>query len=188
MPDSGTRNLFCAGPLRCWVLLLLAVFGAGFPCLVDASQEFREGMDAARAGRLDVAIEKWTRAIERNPQSYPARANRGTAYMLSGHVLRAVQDWHEAKKLAPVFAYSVYGGLFIPEVSRNAAMLNYAMPIELEPDYFPSVCMAGSMYLDFGETQKALELFNKSIDLTRNPLLKSYLEYWVESLQTKPGE
>jgi tetratricopeptide (TPR) repeat protein len=185
---SSHRNSFHRRTVKCGLMLLALVLGVWLPCLVNASQEFREGLDAAKAGRLEVAIEKWSKALERNPQSYPARANRGAAYMLTGHVSKAVDDWHEARKLAPLFAYSVYGGLFIPEVSRNAGMLNYAMSIELEPDYFPSVCMTGSMYLDFGQTQKASELFRKSIDLTRNPLLKTYLEYWAESLEPKPEE
>jgi tetratricopeptide (TPR) repeat protein len=166
----------------CMVLMFCVTISHG-----QMSREFREGLDAANAGKLDAAIERWTRAIERNPASYAAYANRGSAYLQSGHVFNAVMDWHNARKLSPLFAYGLYGGLFIPEVSRNPAMLNYAMAMELDPDHVASVCMTGSLYLDLGHLEKASALYRKSIDLTRNPLLKSHLEYWVDTLSVQPG-
>ncbi len=65
-----------------------------------------------------------------------------------------------------------HGGEFIGEASGDPAMLNYAMSTKLEPDHAPSVVMTGIMYLDVGRTDKALELYRNSIDLTKTRFLR----------------
>jgi hypothetical protein len=97
-------------------------------------------------------------------------------------VFEGVTDWHRAREFAPVFAYGVYTGDFILEASDNP-MLSFAAPLELEPEYVASVFMTAVTYLDVGRADKAAELYRKSIDLTTNPLLKSYLDHWAASLE-----
>ncbi len=62
-------------------------------------------------------------------------------------------------------------------------MLNFALPLELDPDHIGSVLMMGSAYLDFGRDRVAVRLFKKSIGLTRNPMLKNHLQHWIKSIQ-----
>jgi tetratricopeptide (TPR) repeat protein len=150
-----------------------------------ASELFQEALYHANQGRLDSAIELWTRFLQHHPTSYAAYANRGTAYLWTGHVYKGIADWHKARDLQPLFAYAFYNARFIPEVERNSTMLNYAIPLELEPDHYPSVHMTGSLLLDVGRTDQAAALFRKSLDLTKNPLLKSNLEHWATSLESK---
>jgi hypothetical protein len=106
--------------------------------------------------------------------------------MGSGHVFQAVMDWYKARELAPAFAYGYFGDRFILEAKPPTPVLNYALSVELDPDYFPSVHMMGAMYLDVGQTKKAADLFGKSIDLTKNPLLKNHLEHWIRVIES-PG-
>jgi tetratricopeptide (TPR) repeat protein len=148
----------------------------------ESLSRMEQGIFEARSGRLDAAIDLWTRAIRRNSKSYAAHVNRGTAYMRSGHVLKAVIDWHRAKELSPVFAYSLYCADYIFEASENPSMLNFAVTVELEPDHVASVSMLGSTLLDLGQNARAAELFRKSVDLTTNELLKARLEYWADSI------
>ncbi len=167
--------------IACSSLVLLPVIGA-------ASGEFERGLAAARSGRLDQAVRLWSKTIKRNPKSYSAYINRGSAYIHSGYIFRGIQDWHKARELSPAFAYAVYGGLFIEEAPGDPAMLNYAMSTELDPDYVPSVIMTGITYLDVGRTDKTVELYRNSIELTKNPLLKSFLDYWITSIESPTGE
>jgi hypothetical protein len=44
--------------------------------------------------------------------------------------------------------------------------------------------MMGVAYLDLGRDSIALELYRKSIDLTRNPMLKNHLHHWVKSIRS----
>jgi tetratricopeptide (TPR) repeat protein len=153
-----------------------------------ASEDVEQGLIAARSGQFDRAVRSWSKAIRKNPKSYAAYINRGSAYIRSGHVFRGILDWHKAREFSPAFAYASYGGPFIAEASGEPAMLNYAMSTELDPDFVPSVMMTGITYLDVGRTDKALELYRKSIDLTKNPLFKSFLDYWIASIESPSGD
>lgn len=144
--------------------------------------EVDRGLLALRKGRVNAAIEMWTQAIKKNPKSYAAHVNRGSAYLRTGYVLRGIRDWHEAENFAPAFAYAVYDGDFISEVNHNGEMLNFAAPLEIDPDHIASVLMMGAAYLEFGLTEEAAELYKKSLDLTSNPLLKSQLDHWLGTL------
>jgi tetratricopeptide (TPR) repeat protein len=170
------------------VLLITCLTLVFLPTGSSASQEFERGLTAARSGRLDRAVRLWTREIKKNPKSYAAYVNRGSAYIQSGYVLRGIRDWHKARELSPVFAYAVYESQFIGEASDDPAMLNYVMSTELDPDHMPSVIMTGITYLDVGRTDKAVELYRNSVDLTKNPLLKSFLDYWIASIESSSGE
>lgn len=171
------------------VFLIIAGSSLVFlPAVSTASEDVEQGLIAARSGQLDRAVRLWSKAIRKNPKSYAAYINRGSAYIRSGHVLRGILDWHKAREYSPAFAYASYAGSFIGEASGDPAMLNYAMSTELDPDHVPSVIMTGIAYLDIGRSDKALELYRNSIDLTKNPLLKSFLDYWITSIESTSGE
>lgn len=142
-----------------------------------------KGIQAMRRGRLDTAVAWWTQAIDRNPKSYSAYVNRGSAYMGSGYVRKAISDWHKAKALSPLFAYGVFSGDFVRQASGDTSMLNFAAALELDPDHVPSVCMMGLTYLDLGLPEMAAALYRQSIELTKNPLLKSHFDHWADTLE-----
>ncbi|MDQ7785402.1 MAG: tetratricopeptide repeat protein [Desulfomonilaceae bacterium] len=148
-----------------------------------ASNDIERGLQAVRSGDVERAIQAWTTALRRNPKSYAAYVNRGSAHMQAGYVFKGITDWHKARDFSPTFAYGVYSGGYIRQASGNAAMLNYAASLELDPDHVASVVMMGVTYLDLGRRDMALDLFKKSKDLTKNPLLKNYLEHWGETLE-----
>jgi tetratricopeptide (TPR) repeat protein len=171
------------------VIILTVIVAASGPLLSgqsSAASDMDEGVQAVVAGQWDRAVRFWTKAIEKNPKSYVAHVNRGSAYMRSGHVLKAISDWHKARELAPVFAYAVYTEDFIIQNSSDNSILNYVVPLELEPDHIPSVIMAGSTYQDLGKTEKAATLYRQSIDLTKNPLLKAFFDHWVNTIEASP--
>lgn len=144
--------------------------------------EFEAATSAIREGRLDHAVKLLDSFILKNPRSYAAHVNRGSALFYSGHVSRAVNDWHKARNLAPLFAYGVFTGEIVWRSDPRGNYLDYVASIELYPDHVATVCMLGATYLDFGMTHKALDLFRKSSELTANPLFKADLEWWSYSL------
>jgi tetratricopeptide (TPR) repeat protein len=181
----GTKTPMLRTITKVAVFLIITSSSLVFlPADSTASEDVEQGLIAARSGQLDRAVRLWSKAIRKNPKSYSAYINRGSAYIRSGYVLRGILDWHKAREFSPAFAYASYAGSFIGEASGDPAMLNYAMSTELDPDYAPSVVMMGITYLDVGRTDKALELYRKSIDLTKNPLLKSFLDYWITSMES----
>ncbi|MFH1115619.1 MAG: tetratricopeptide repeat protein [Pseudomonadota bacterium] len=165
------------------VAVIAAVLICAGSSVASASHEVERGLQALRSGDVERAIRLWTTAIDRNPKSYAAHVNRGSAYIQSGYVFRGITDWHQARKLSPMFAFGLYGGGFIMQASGNTSMLNYAAPLELDPDHIASVIMTGVTFLDLGLDETAAALYRKSMDLTKNPLLKNYLEHWIETLE-----
>jgi tetratricopeptide (TPR) repeat protein len=170
------------------VIALLIVSCSAFwspECI--ASGAMNQGVQALLNGQWNRAIKFWTKVIRRNPGSYVAHVNRGSAYMRSGHVLKAISDWHKAKELAPVFAYAVYTREFILQNNPDNRILNYAVSLELEPNHVSSVIMTGSTYQDLGQTKKAAALYRQSIDLTKDPRLKCVFEHWLSTLESSPN-
>lgn len=164
-----------------WILFVCLVL---LPLETKAADSFQLGMAAARSGQLGRAIELWTLSLGADPKSYAAYANRGSAYLESGYVLKGIEDWHKARKYAPIFAYGLYTQDYIDRARRNRRILNYAKSLEIDPDHIPSVAMMGIAYLDLGRDSIAVELYRKSIDLTRNPMLKNHLHHWVKSIRS----
>ncbi len=97
--------------------------------------------------------------------------------------MNAIRDWHTARRFSPVFAFAFAGGDFIEQASGDRRMLNYAKPLELDPDHLTSVVMTGVLYLDLGREDMTVELYEKSIDLTKNPGLKNLFQHWIESIR-----
>ncbi len=152
-----------------------------------ADEAFARGLKEARAGRIQNAIARWSETIRRNPDSYAAYVNRGVAYMGTGYVLNAVSDWHEARRLSPVFALGVYTPGFIDQLPGDTRILNFVKSLEIDPDHVGSVIMMGAAYLDVQRPEMAAELYRKAIDLTRNPMLKNTLDHWARSLELSDG-
>jgi tetratricopeptide (TPR) repeat protein len=151
-------------------------------------EEVERGIAEARSGRFDAAIGTWTKVIKKRPKCYAAHVNRGSAYMLTGHVFRGVMDWNRARSLSPMYAYGVYFSDFITETPKNKDVLNFAASLELDPNHVASVFMMAATFLDLGRKDQAAQLFRNSVDLTKNPLLKNDFEYWATSIESSSGE
>ncbi len=158
------------------------IAAASSPCKAD---DFDRGFEAALQGQMDQAVKYWTDHLRRNPKSYETLVNRGSAYFASGHVLKAVSDWGQARQYAPAFAYAFCPAAFVKRSNADRQSPSFVTALELDPDYIGSVMMVGSLYQDIGKTQLAVELYTACKDLTKNPLLKAQFEHWINTLKTK---
>lgn len=167
------------------ILAATALFLAVFSTHVRPTNHFEKGIFEARDGDLERAIDSWSSAIKKNPRDYGAYVNRGSAHMQMGYVLKGVRDWNKAVNLSPPFAYAVFTGDAVRNSFRAGSLLGFVVSLEIDPDYVASVVMMATNYIDLGQTDLAKELYSKSVDLTRNPLLKSHLESWSKSLDSQ---
>jgi hypothetical protein len=146
------------------------------------ADEFARGIQAMDAGQDDMAIRSFSSYLARRPQTYEALINRGAAFMRSGHVYEAVSDWSDADEVAPMFGYAFYTADILRSVAPKKSPVKYVASIELYPEKAGSVVMTGAAYLDLGLKSRAVDFFRMSVRLTKNPLFKTDLEYWVKSL------
>lgn len=173
--------------LTAYSFLILATLSVFFwDSFVFAMDDFSQGVAAANRRDFESAADFFSKAINKDPSFYAAYANRGSVLIRSGHILRGIEDWHKASQLAPAFALAVFTGDLIQHTTRKKTRLNFVLPTELDPELLASVVMTGAAYTDLGHPESAALLFRKSIDLTRNPLWKSYFEYWAKSLDDSP--
>lgn len=155
------------------------------PATVTAApaSEFDLATGELRDGRLEQAVRLLDSFILKNPKSYPAHINRGSALFYMGFVYRGITDWHKARDLAPLFAFGVFTGEIVWLSEPRGPYLDFVASIELYPDHVASIGMMGATYMDLRLTEKALDLYRKSADLTSNPLFKADLEWWSYTLK-----
>lgn len=142
---------------------------------------FEMGMKAAHQGDLEKATELWSKVIDNDPNSYAARVNRGVANIRRGFVIKGIDDWRRAIDLAPVFAFQTDCGEYL-QGFKGKGNVDFVRSLEIDPDHVASVVMTGALCLDLGKQEEAKNLFIKSIELTKNPLLKNRLDHWAKSL------
>jgi tetratricopeptide (TPR) repeat protein len=144
--------------------------------------DFARGVQALDMGQDEQAVSLFSSYLSRKPQTYEALLNRGTAFARNGRICRAITDWSAAAEVAPLFAYSFYIDDVIRVVAPKNSLIKYVANIELYPEKAASVAMAGATLLDLGHRSAAVDLFKRSTLLTKNPLFKTDLEFWIKTL------
>jgi tetratricopeptide (TPR) repeat protein len=163
------------------ILVLLALLVLICPGWVEAD-DFARGVKALDMGQDEQAVGLFSSYLSRKPRTYEALLNRGTAFARNRRICRAITDWSAATEVAPLFAYSLYIDDVIRIVAPKNSLLKYVANIELYPERAASVVMAGATLLDLGHRSAAVDLFRRSTLLTKNPLFKTDLEYWIKTL------
>jgi tetratricopeptide (TPR) repeat protein len=89
----------------------------------------------AAEGKLDAAIEEYTRVLEFDPNLYLAYYNRGRALWRKGERDKAKEDMTRAIKLEPSVAitYICRGDIFLDQGDITSARKDYRKALELSP-------------------------------------------------------
>jgi tetratricopeptide (TPR) repeat protein len=169
--------------LRVFLAMLLLYLASAGVCAAG-DNHFTKGLGAAREGNLDAAVKEWSKYIDRHPRTYIGYANRGRAYLLTGHVMKGLSDWSKAKDYAPPFAYATYNEVFITQVDSDDKLMNYVLSLELDPEYVASIISTGLIYQEVYRSDAAVQLYKKARELTKNPQLKSEFENWIEQMES----
>ena len=95
-----------------------------------AIKSFNQGVENSNLNQNDKTIADYTKAIELDPKSAEAYANRGLAYLRLPQFNKAIGDFTKAIELDDAFAYSA----FVYE-SRGNAYLYMGKQKEAEADF-----------------------------------------------------
>lgn len=102
----------------------------------SASSYVTSGLEKARQGDYDSAIDDYTKALELNSSYLGAYVNRGIAKAGQGNDSGAIADYTEAIKMKPTFtdAYLHRGHAEFLQGNFDNAIADYTKVIELKPD------------------------------------------------------
>ena len=117
-------------------------------------------------GQINNAIERYTHAINLNPNNAASYNNRGGAYRDQGNIDRAIVDFTKAIDLNPKDArtYSNRGGAYSIKGDIDRAIVDYTYAIQFKPDYAEAYNNRGLAY-SHKDDGRAVGDFNTAIDL-----------------------
>ena len=113
------------------------------------------------------ALARLTRAMEVDPKSAEATANRGETYRLMGRYEEALTDLTRAIDLDPKYAWAMSSrGETYRRMNRyEEALTDLTRAIDLDPKYTWAIGSRGSTYRLMGRYEEALTDLTRAIDL-----------------------
>lgn len=119
-------------------LLALTLLGGCATSQPDAGELGDQGLKLEREGNLDQAIEKYSQAIESNPQSLGFRLMRVNAYITKGDYDNAIKDYTEIIQLFPeqygATGYFERGRAYEVKGDNEHAIADFEKAISLSSD------------------------------------------------------
>lgn len=132
----------------------------------SADSLYHAGLIAASEGRIDLAIERFTAALELEERAEVLDA-RASARLVAGQVAAALADLEGAVRLAPdnpvylsnrAQVYRRFG-------DTGQALADLDRALELDPDLVAARFNRGSLLASIGRLQDALTDFDRAIEL-----------------------
>ncbi|MBQ7231084.1 MAG: tetratricopeptide repeat protein [Oscillospiraceae bacterium] len=125
---------------------------------------------ASERGDLDIAINEYILAIEKDPTRPEAYNNRGSVYSDLGQYEQAMLDFDKSIELGPnyPFAFSNRGNIYRILGRHELAIHEYDKAVELDPNYAAAFNNRGACYADMKQYERAFKDFNKAIELNPN--------------------
>jgi tetratricopeptide (TPR) repeat protein len=124
-----------------------------------------KGVDCYEQGDLDSALVHLNRAINLNPSSAEAYANRGGIYNTKKNLDLALMDLNEAIRLKPDFApaYANRGLVYYNRKDYERARADWEQTLRLDPQ-FPDIRKKLENLRRFSQDRKLAELMKRGVD------------------------
>jgi tetratricopeptide (TPR) repeat protein len=119
------------------------------------------------AGKYDEAIEKVSRAIEKEPGAFVLYYNRAVAYEKQGDKDKALSDYQKTLELKPGFllAISAAGNLLAQKSDFPGAVKYYKKAVDLGLTDTLALYNYGACLINLGDNDQAKAVFEKLIGL-----------------------
>ncbi len=129
------------------------------------------GIFYVNAGKIDLAIADFDRAIELDSTDADAYNNRALLYLNESKLDLALSDLNEAIAHDSTFALYYYNrGIVYNRLNNkiNLSIADFSKAIKLEPNYAAAYNDRGLCYIGIGKTNLALADFTESISIDSN--------------------
>ncbi|MFH1519966.1 MAG: tetratricopeptide repeat protein [Candidatus Omnitrophota bacterium] len=124
-----------------------------------------KSMALTKSYKNDVIL--WEDLIRKNPKTWIAYNNLGTAYSDIGKKEEAARLFKKAIELNPdcIIAYYDLANLYKDSGKTEEAIILYKKVIKIKPDYIEAYNNLGNTYNDIGEHKTAITLYKKAIEI-----------------------
>ena len=117
-----------------------------------------------RARRPDEAIARFNEALRLDPRHAEARNNLGMALEMTGRLPEAVAQYEEAARLKPAaLTLDNLGYALLRLGRREEARAHFEKAIGLQPGYAPARISLGTLLLETGDVDAALQHFRVAL-------------------------
>lgn len=144
----------------CWTILAV-VLGQ------NANEFFEKGLEKAQAGKLEEAIELFSKSLELQPEDYYSWYYRGIAKIFLDNYEEALTDFEQTIKLAPdyknAWLYCAITKKYLTDY--EGAIADFSHAIQLDQNYADAYYNRGLIYEMLGKKDSACLEFNKSMEL-----------------------
>ena len=170
LPDEGKPLNEWNPRSRGWQSVVDGLRKAIQTMLSQAELALQQGNFLMTLRQIDKAIERYSHAIELNPNYTYAYSNRGIAYGEKGDYNRAIEDFNTVIKMNPDDAevYNRRGSAYGNKGDYNRAIEDFNTVIKMNPDDARAHSNRGTAYSSRGDFNKAMDDFGKAIKLDSN--------------------
>ena len=158
---------------RSWRKKMAETVGKTKQAVAEAQKSANEAkaltyfMQALKEEDLDLQIDRYTSAIEINPEYASAYNNRGITYRKKDDYDNAIKDFTKAIEINPnhAEAYNNRGNAYRKKDDYDNAIKDFTKAIEKKKDYAYAYNNRGLAYFDNGEYTKAIKDYDKAIEI-----------------------
>lgn len=132
-----------------------------------AREYYEQGIEKAQAGKLEEAIDLFSKSIELQPEDYYAWYNRGIAKNMLNLYEEALPDFEQTIKLAPDYkkGWLNRGTTKKRLTDYEGALLDYTYAIQLDPKYGDGYYNRGLVYEMLSKRDSACMDFHKAKEI-----------------------
>ena len=155
-----------------------------YSTLIDFGES---AIEKEEVNEYEKALEYFSRAIQKDPNSIQAYNLRGRTYTSLERYDKAFEDFAKAENIDPDDAETYFnrGCLYQQQGQYSDAINNYDTAILKKEDYGEAYYRRGQSKYDLGEAEEALADYERSLELQPN---SPYVYYWSGLAKQQLGQ
>ncbi len=124
------------------------------------------GIALAERGKIDEAIDHYTRALKIKPDYAKAHYNLGNALGKQGRKAEAIDHYTKALKIKPDYVKAHYNlGVVLAEKEKkyDRALFHFRESLRFKPEYPDALMNIGTIFVKRGDVNMAIDYFLKTL-------------------------
>lgn len=146
--------------------------------MADKKEDYyiKKGIEKARKGDYQGAIEEFNQALRRNANSVEAYLNRANVFSIIGNQGAAISDYTQVLRFNPGLIEAYIGRASAHSALRNpaAAISDYNQALQLNPNYVEAYIGRGGAHASRGDFPAAIADLNEALRINPNSAAAYY--------------